>query len=397
MNHKIKKKEYFSLIKQLKSNIQVSRYNALKSVNKIALLLYFNTGGMLSEKIKSEKWGSKVIKQLSDDIQSEFPGIRGFSFRSFMKMVQFYEVYETNNECQILIGKKFLLQSINLKDFESKKSIGSFATSQFKNIDNSLIDKKKEFMPLPTAQLASNSFLELFLSIGFTQHILLIQKCTDIKQRLFYMSKSVQHQWTVALLEYHINADLYNQKGKLEHNFNTTLPVEIKDHAIQAFKDEYLLDYLNVHEDDTERVFEDEIVKNIKQFMMSLGNEFSFMGNQYKVVVDEDEFFVDLLFFNRMLQAMVAIELKIGKFKPEFAGKMNFYLRALDKLVKLPHENPSIGIILCREKSKTIVEFAFHDVNKPMGVATYKLADKLPKEFEKHLPKAEDLKLLLDQ
>ena len=211
------------------------------------------------------------------------------------------------------------------------------------------------------------------------------------------MSKSAQNQWTVALLEYHIKSNLYDEKGKFEHNFDITLPIEMKAHALQAFKDEYLLDYLNVNEDDEESVFENAIVNNIKQFMMSLGNEYSFMGNQYRLVVDDSEFFVDLLFYNRNLQALVAIELKTKKFKPEYAGKMNFYLRALDKLVKLPHENPSIGIILCREKSKTIVEFAFHDVNKPMGVATYDLSTKLPEKYKNHLPDPEDLKQLFDE
>ncbi len=389
-------KDYLKLIKEMKQNIDISQYNALKSVNRISLLLYFNTGGMLSEKVKNAKWGSGVLQQLSNDIQIAYPGLRGFSFRNIKNMRNFYETYENNPECQCLLGNNFSLKNLNLNVLQPKNSIGQLLTAQLENDDNSLNIKQNSIGQLPTAQLENSYFIELFLSIGFTQHMLLIQKCKDLKERIFYMSKSAQNQWTVALLEYHIKSNLYNEKGKLEHNFDVTMPIEMKPHALQAFKDEYLLDYLNVNDDDSERVFENEIVNNIKQFMLSLGNEYSFMGNQYKLIVDDDEFFVDLLFFNRNLQSLVAIELKTTKFKPEFAGKMKFYLRALDKLVKLPHENPSIGIILCREKSKTIVEFAFHDVNKPMGVATYNLSDKLPKQFENHLPNPEDLKLLLD-
>jgi len=237
-----------------------------------------------------------------------------------------------------------------------------------------------------------NSVLDIFLSIGFTHHILLIQKCPNLEERFFYMSRAAQNQWSVEVLRYHINAELHNKKGKIANNFAKALPETLKGHALEAFKDEYLLNFLNVGEDEGEIALENELVRKIRDFLMSLGREFAFMGNQYRLVVDDDEFFVDLLFYHRQLRSLIAVELKAGKFKPEYAGKMNFYLEALDQYVKLEHENPSIGIILCREKKDTIVEFAFKRVDRPMGVATYVLTEKLPPEYRKYLPTSSQLK-----
>jgi RecB family endonuclease NucS len=184
----------------------------------------------------------------------------------------------------------------------------------------------------------------------------------------------------------------------MQNNFALTISnLDLRGRALRSFKDEYLLDYINIEDPDEidERVFEHEIVLNIKNFIMTMGNDFSFMGNQYRLVVAEKEYFIDLLFFNRRLQSLVAIELKRGEFKPEYAGKLNFYLSALDEYVKLPHENPSIGIILCKDKNRKTVEFAFRDINKPMGVATYKISHKLPKEYHGLLPEPETLLKLM--
>ncbi len=184
----------------------------------------------------------------------------------------------------------------------------------------------------------------------------------------------------------------------MPNNFATTLPKSHKEKALQAFKDEYLLDFINIEDPDEEdeRVIENEIVLNIKKFIMSIGGDFAFMGNEYRLIVEEQEFFIDLLFYNRKLQCLVAFELKKGKFKPEYLGKMNFYLSALDDTLKQEHENPSVGIILCKEKNNKIVEYSFRDFNKAMGVATYKTSTELPEQFKEALPDSETLKKLLD-
>ncbi len=195
-------------------------------------------------------------------------------------------------------------------------------------------------------------------------------------------------------MEHHINANLYKHQGKISNNFTNTLPGNIKANALQVFQDEYLFDFISLEETD-ERVIEGQLVSNIKNMIMTLGKGFSFIGNQYRLDIDGEEFFIDLLFFNRHLQCLVAFELKRGKFKPEYAGQLNFYLNVLDDKVRLPHENPSIGIVLCKEKNNTIVEFAVRTIDKAMGVATYRTTKEVPKEMKGILPDAGELAKLL--
>ena len=238
-----------------------------------------------------------------------------------------------------------------------------------------------------------------FLNIGFTHHYEIISKTKSIKERLFYVERCAAEFWSRETLKYHLRSDLYNNIGKMSNNFEATISdKDLQRKALLSFKDEYLLDYINIESPDDEtdeRVLENEIVNNIRKFIMSLGKDFSFIGSQYRLEVAEQEYFVDLLFFNRQLQSLVAIDLKSGKFKPEYLGKMNFYLSALDDLVRLPHENPSVGIILCKSQNEKIVEYAFRNMTKSMGVATYKTASELPKEYKDILPDAEALKELM--
>lgn len=244
-------------------------------------------------------------------------------------------------------------------------------------------------------QVHSGSFITLFFQLGFSHLFLLAVSVKEEKELLFYMQQAVQNHWSYRMLQHHIESNLYQQKGRLSNNFTNTLPEHLAAHALDAFRDEYLLDFINIEPGDDERVLEREIVNNIKHFILSLGTGFSFIGNQYRLVVDEEEFFADLLFFNRNLQCLVAVELKKGKFKPEYAGKLNFYLNVLDEQEKLPHENSSIGIILCKEKSSKVVEYAFKTIDKAMGVATYKTSKQVPAQFKKILPDAQALKKLL--
>jgi predicted nuclease of restriction endonuclease-like (RecB) superfamily len=353
------------------------------------LLLYYQTGSGLSEKIKKANWGTGIIRNISNDLQTELPGLRGFSYSNLKNMRQFYEEYYFLSD---------IIKSPINKDIE----FGQLPTVQTKH---SVADqfKDNEFVQSVMAQsqnqsqerLITNFTKNLFLRIGFTHHILLINKCKDINERIFYFQKTVENQWSVTILEHHINSRLYQLKGKMINNFESVLPKKMHKHATDAFKSEYLLDYINLDEEHDERVLENEIVRNIKKFIMSLGNDFSFIGNQYRIIVGEEEFFIDLLFFHRTLQSLVAFELKRGKFKAEYAGKMNLYLSALDEYVKKEHENPSIGIILCKEKDDKVVEFAFRDYNKAMGVAKLKTSREIPEKFKGLLPDTDELKKLL--
>jgi predicted nuclease of restriction endonuclease-like (RecB) superfamily len=224
-------------------------------------------------------------------------------------------------------------------------------------------------------------------------------KTNDLEEKWFYIKKCATEFWNYEKLKYNLKSDLYHKQGMITNNFNKTIDnIDFRKAALNAFKDEYLLDWINLEDPDDEpdeRVLEQEIVLNIRKFIMALGKDFSFIGNQYRLEVDGKERFVDLLFFNRRIQSLVAIELKKGEFKPEYAGKLNFYLSALDDMVRLPHENPSIGIILCKNQGQKTVEYAFRDISKPMGVANYLLAHELPDEYKDILPNAETLKQLL--
>lgn len=256
-----------------------------------------------------------------------------------------------------------------------------------------------DYQDITIRQSVTDELQVMFLQVSFTHHNLILSKAKTIEERTFYIQKIAQNFWSVDTLKHHLKSNLYQKEGLLPNNFTQTLTDnDLRAKALQAFKDEYLLDFINIEDPDEadEKLIENEIVRNIKKFLLSLGADFAFLGNQFRIIVDEDEYFIDLLFFNRKLQCLVAFELKKGKFKPEYLGKLNFYLSALDEYIKQPHENPSIGIILCKEKNNKTVEFSFRDFNKSMGVATYKTVHELPEEFKNSLPDVETLKKLMD-
>ena len=262
----------------------------------------------------------------------------------------------------------------------------------------SLITNEIQFTDQNRSSLTNDFPTDNFFSIGFTHHITIIAKVKEIDQRLFYIKKCASEFWSVEKLKYYLKDNLYEKQSSMPNNFKITITnADLQSRALRSFKDEYLLDFINIEDPDEydELDLENDIVMNIKKFIMALGSDFSFIGNQYRLIVDEREYFIDLLFFNRRLQSLVAVELKRGEFKPEYVGKLNFYLSALDEYVKLPNENPSIGIILCKSRSRKTVEFAFRDTSKPMGVATYKAASELPQEYKGILPDVSELEKLL--
>ncbi len=369
------KSNYTEAIKTIKQAILKSRYRAAALANKELLALYFSVGCYVSLNTRNKNWGTGAIEEISNRLQQELPGLRGFSSVNVKRMRQFYEAWES-----------YMQPANNQVDI-----IRPLSTDELQ------IDLFSEIRQLTTGDLSIN--MNSFLSIGFTHHYELLLKTTSLAERLFYIERCAIEFWSVEKLKYNIASDLYKKQGTMPNNFTATIPdTDLQRKALLSFKDEYLLDYINVESSDDdidERVLEREIVINIKNFIMSLGKDFSFIGNQYRLIVEEQEYFIDLLFFNRQLQCLVAIELKRGGFKPEYAGKMNFYLSALDDLVRLPHENRSVGIILCKSQKQGIVEYAFRDTSKPMGVATYKLATELPDEYKDILPDAEKLRELL--
>ena len=342
---------YREAVKTKKEAILRSQYRAATSVNKEQLSLYYGIGRYVSKNSRIGFWGKGAIEQISSLLQKELPGLRGFSTSNIKNMRVFYEEWEP------VLNRQPLADEFNWSDF---------------------------------------------FSIGFSHHTEIISKAKTLEARLFYIHECAIRYWSKYTLRDYLKADLYSHRGTLPNNFAQTLP-DTKQalKAVCSFKDEYLLDFINVEELDEqeedldEKIVEKSIVANVKKFIMTFGQDFSFIGNQYRVEVAGEEMFIDLLFFNRELNSLVAVELKSGKFRSSYLGQLNTYLSALDSYVRKPHENPSIGIILCREMNQTFVEFAVRDYNKPMGVATYRTSKDMPERLRNALPDIEELRKLL--
>jgi predicted nuclease of restriction endonuclease-like (RecB) superfamily len=363
----------------IKDAIVRSRYQAAKLVNKELLSLYYAVGKYVSNNSRAGTWGKGAIRRLSDDLQCELPGLRGFSEVSIKRMRLFYEAWQplfTDNSNRPLITD-------DLQVFENTENVLDL-----------------ELLLHHITEFAADGFsFDMFFSIGFSHHTEILAKEKSLNGRLFYISRCAAQFWTVDTLKSYLRGDLFTKTGTLPNNFMQTLPESVQaSRAIRAFKEEYFLDFINIEDeiDPDERVIERSIVANIKQFILSFGNKFCFVGNQYRVIVEEQEFFIDLLFFNRELRCLVAVELKRGEFKPAHLGQLNFYLSALDEYVKQDDEAPSIGILLCKEANRSIVEFAVRDYTKPMGVATYRTRNEMPETWQKALPDFEDMKKLLE-
>jgi len=324
--------EYKVFVTEIKQRIRDAQYAALKSVNKELIGLYWDIGKMIVERQKKLGWGKSVVEKLSADLQKEFPGVKGFSASNLWYMRQLYVEYQ------------------------------------------------------------KDTFLEsLIREIGWTQHVLLIKKCKTKSERVFYIKRIGESGWTTRYLEHQISRKSYQNYLDNHTNFDTVFPEKIRDHAKLAVKDNYTFDFLHLGEDHAEKELHTALVNNIRKFLLEMGIWYTFAGSQYRIEVEGHEYFIDLLLFHRKLKCLIAIELKVGEFMPEYKGKMEFYLAVLNEKVKEPDENDSIGIIICRNKSKTIVEYSLKTSNMPIGVATYSTNAKLPVKYRKYLPEAKKL------
>ena len=374
MSVQILKQNYAEEVKAIKNAISVSRYRAAKQANTAQLGLYYSVGGYISQHTRNAKWGTGALNAISQQLQQEIPGLKGFSEGNMRKMRLFYEAWQPV--------------------FEKRSQVAN-------EIEIALVPDK--LVPFDFAKCSQpahelpEDFINRFLEVGFDSHMRILANVQSEEEKIFYVERCGREFWGRERLKLALQEDLYHQQGTMPNNFAVTLTDEQqRTVAMQTFKENNVLEFLHVENPDLvdERDVEQQIVENIKKFMLSLGGDFAFMGNQYRIIVNEKERFIDLLFYHRRMRCLVAIELKSGEFEPEYAGKLNYYLSALDTLVKLPEENPSVGIVLCRNKDNTEVEFALRDISKPMGVATYRSRDELPRNY-RYLPSSEDLKKLL--
>lgn len=349
---------YKKAVLEIKNAILQSRYRAAVNANAEHLALKYCIGRFVSINTRSDKWGTGAIEDISELLQNELPGLRGFSASNIKNMRAFYEEWSPVLEPNL----------------------------QLTVDDLAKIELNIEIRQLPTGELDRESILS-FLHTGFTHHIEIITKCKNLEERWYYIKRTAAEFWSVETLKSHIRTEDFFTQGGLPSNFGLTIPDKKQvSRAVRAFKDEYLLDFIDIEEEEDKELFDEhilnkQIVANVKKFIMAFGNGFSYIGSQYRIFFENEEGFIDLLFFSRDLNCLVAIELKSGKFKPAYLGQLSFYLSALDEYVKKPHENNAIGLLLCKEANKAFVEFAVRDYTKPMGVAIYRTANDIPKEY----------------
>jgi predicted nuclease of restriction endonuclease-like (RecB) superfamily len=328
----INPQDYVNFFSEIRQKIRDRQLQALRSVNRELVALYWEIGQLIHQKQQILGWGKSVVETLARDLQREFPGRNGFSAQNLWLMRQFYSEYVHNPNLQPLVRE-----------------------------------------------------------ISWTKNVVIFSRCKDNLEREFYLRATARYGWTKAVLQHQVDNKSYEQYLLNQTNFDETVPDEIKVQAILAVKDSYTFDFLGLEDEHSERELERSLVQNLRSFLSELGGAFAFIGNQYRLEVGGQEYFIDLLLFHRGLRCLVAIELKIGDFKPEHKGKMEFYLEALDRQEKMEGENSPIGIIICRSKNKTVVEYALRTAVRPIGVATYAIVPQLPDRYREQLPSPEEI------
>ena len=378
--------ELITAVEAIKTAILQSQYQAAKETTRVQLILYYGIGRYLSSKKGKKTWGTGVLETISSQLRKELPGLRGFSATSLKKMRLFYE---------------------NWNFLEDSNS--SVMTDEFPDKTNSSVasDELISIIPIADFKLSGINLadfpVEDFFKVPFSHHIAIFSKVKNLQERYYYIHRVVEENLQVDTLEILIKKDAYKHQKELPNNFERTItPASLARKAVEMFKDEYLLDFINVEEigerdaaDVDERVVENSIIHNVKNFIMTFGKDFAFVGDQYHLEAFNEEFFSDLLFFNRELNCLVVVELKRGEFKPAYLGQLSAYLRIIDDKIKKPHENRTIGIVLCKSMNKQFAEYVIQDYDKPMGVTTYKSLSEMPEKMQKVLPDLDDIKKIM--
>ncbi|WP_435357783.1 PDDEXK nuclease domain-containing protein [Emticicia sp. SJ17W-69] len=345
MNEIFKDTEYKNWLSDLKTKIRSSQLKAAIAVNSALIEFYWDLGKMIAE--KQTAWGAKFVEQLSKDLKSEFPNMEGLSRRNLFNAQKFYQFY----------NRQIVQQVVALSENDSPNQIVQQAVAQ----------------------------------IPWGHNILIITKAHSIAEAYFYIQKTIENGWSRDILGLQIKSDLYNRQGKAITNFKLTLPDNSSDLAHQILKDPYNFDFLTLTENYKERELENALVDNVTKFLLELGTGFAYVGKQVPMMVSGQEYFIDLLFYHLKLRAFIVIELKATSFIPEYAGKLSFYLSAANDLLRHPTDNPTIGLLICKDKNDVIAEYALKDINQPMGVSEYQLTKLFPNDFKSSLPSIEEI------
>jgi len=328
---------YGDILDSTVQKIQSAQGRAMSAVNKELIEVYRDIGKTIYDQQEGGAWGDALVKTFASDLQKKFPGMKGFSYRNLYTMRDFYTSFKDSEKLQTLSAQ-----------------------------------------------------------ISWSHNVAILSKCKDPLEKEFYMKMSKRNGWTYRVLIHQIELGTYENTILSQSNFKKNLPTNLHPEAVLTVKDEYALDFLGLGDEHSEKELERAIVKNIEAFLREVGTSIAFLGSQYRIELEGQEFFIDLLFYHRRLKSLIAVELKVSEFIPEYIGKMQFYLSVLDDTVRIKGENPSIGIILCKSKKRTVVEYALKDANKPINVSSYHMVKKLPKELKDELPSPEQIAMLLD-
>jgi len=355
---------YSSFIKDIKDLIYRRQYEAMKKVNTELIELYWEIGEEIDRQQREQGWGKSVVEILAKELQKEFPGVQGFSARNLWFMRQFYVEYSKTAILKPMVSELDKPQNgVNLK------SIVSDLAEQ---------DSKVILPPL-------------LADISWSKNIVIMQKIKDPLEREFYIKMAKRYGWTKDVLINNIENKAYEKYLSNQTNFDETVPEKYRLQAKLAVKDYYNFDFIEMGIEHSEAELEAGVIKNIRAFLLEMGGDFSFIGNQYHIDFADGDSYIDLLLYHRRLRCLIAIDLKIGEFIPEYTGKMQYYLTALDETMKMPEENPSIGIIICKSKKRMRVEYALKESNKPIGVATYSFYESLPEDMRSLLPSPDEI------
>lgn len=365
---------YLTVLDTLKERIRRAHLQASLSVNAQLLRLYWEIGATILKQQQEEGWGSKVIDRLSSDLRSEFPDMKGLSVRNLKYMRAFAEAYPS---LPIVQGPPAQLNNETATTPIVQPSVAQLGASSI-------------------VQPSVARLYSLVFNLPWAHNVVLLDRAKDPEIRAFYAQKAIENGWSRDLLVYHIQTGLHRRQGKAITNFELTLPKPHSDLAHETLKNPYVFDFLSISEEMQERDVERELIRHMRKFLLELGKGFAYVGNQYNLNVDGDEYFLDLLFYNYHLHCFVVFELKLGEFKPEYAGKLNFYVNAIDAQLKSTEDKPTIGVLLCKTPNHTVIKYALKGINAPLGVADYKLLQKLPKELKNQMPTVEELEQALE-
>ena len=375
MNSLTSNSDYFNWLKEIKTKIASVRVKAARAANLELIQLYWYLGNQITEKQKDSSWGSGFIDQFSKDLKKEFPGIAGFSPKNLRYCRAFYCFYADIEKWQHAVAK--LEKASNEKKWQ--QLVAKIETPLF-----SVPDIEK-IVP------------QIVGHVPWGHNIHIFAKSKSLEEAFFYLQQTIENSWGRDFLALQIKSDLFQRQGKAISNFNKTLPEPQSDLAEQTLKDPYTFDFLAMAKPYNELDIEKKLVSHITKFLLELGKGFAFIGRQYHLEVGDSDYYLDLLFYHVTLKCYVVIELKNTKFMPEYTGKLNFYLSAVDSLIKGAGDNPTIGILLCRDKNNIEVEFALRDLNKPMGVSEFIFTEALPEELKGSLPTIEEIESDLQQ